>query len=80
MAAFEKVPGVEQYKVIQKEDFSIQAYIKVSNQNTDQVVMKAKKTCADLFRKMDVDIRLVNEIAAPHDRKFRFVESYLMRK
>ena len=72
--AIQYVPGVEQFKVIQFPDFSVQILI-VAHNEVKSVTENVRSRCNGLFRGVAFEVRLVDEIASVP--KFRVVESRL---
>ena len=76
-AILNKVAGVEQYKVIQSRDFSIEVLVKPDpEQSAQQVLENMRDRCKGIFGETPFNVRLVDKIenAGP---KFRMVESSL---
>jgi len=77
MYVLEGVPGVAQYKVIQKGDYSIELLVKTSEMKGEPVIQVLQQRCRQLFGQMPVSIKLVDDIKNPKGHKFRAVESQL---
>jgi len=75
-AILNKVAGVEQYKVIQSRDFSIEVLVKPDPEQSAQVLENMRDRCKGIFGETPFNVRLVDKIenAGP---KFRMVESSL---
>jgi phenylacetate-CoA ligase len=73
------VPGVEQYKVIQENDFSVKVLVKAKKEEADAVLSMVQEHCNKLFGQMSFDIELVDRLENSRGPKFRLVESRLTK-
>jgi phenylacetate-CoA ligase len=69
------VDGLEQYKVIQERDFSIEVLVKTKKHMADSVLQNVEQRCKILFENMPVTIKPVDTTYNPQDHKPRLVES-----
>jgi len=67
-------PGVDQFKITQKEDLSIEVRIKTDMSETEPILKDVTHRCSELFGETPLDVKLVDriDITGP---KFRTVES-----
>ena len=75
VAALESAYGVEQYKVIQHKDLSIELLLKTNAERVEPILDDLRTRCTGLFGNNPFQIRMVDRI----DRKgpkFRLVESH----
>ena len=72
-----KIQGVENFKLTQKNDSSLDLQIRTSSEGRDEVLRAVHVCCRELFGNMPLSIRLVEEIQGEHKPKFRPVESHL---
>jgi phenylacetate-CoA ligase len=79
MYTLEGIPGVEQYKVIQESDHSIQVLVKSREIKVEPVLQALRERCRALFGDMPLTIKPVDEIENARGRKFRVVESRLAK-
>ncbi len=79
MHMLEDVPGVAQYKVIQKSDYSVDLFVETAKTETDPVLQSLEERCKLLFGDLPVSIKHVDRIENPKGSKFRIVESQLVR-
>ena len=79
ITAIGNVAGVGQFKVLQREDYSIQIQLVIQQRETDSVIREVERRCSLLFREEPVSVSVVNSIENLGDRKFRVVESRLPR-
>ena len=79
ITAIGNVAGVGQFKVLQREDYSIQIQLVIHQRETDSVIREVERRCLLLFREEPFSISVVNSIENSGDRKFRVVESRLPR-
>jgi len=75
-ATLDKVTGVEQYKVIQSGDFSIEVLVKSDSDQSAQVLENMDERCAGIFGKTPFNVKLVDKIEN-EGPKFRRVGSKL---
>jgi phenylacetate-CoA ligase len=71
----ESAAGVEQYRVLQRRDYSIEVSVRTDSQDINAVIRDVEQRCGKLFGKIPVDIRLTDVMTAPVDRKSRLVRS-----
>jgi phenylacetate-coenzyme A ligase PaaK-like adenylate-forming protein len=74
--AIQNVPGVDQFKVIQLPDFSIEILV-ITHDEVKSVTANIRSRCANLFRGIQFEIKLVDRIDDSSGPKFRVVESRL---
>jgi len=75
-AVLNKVTDVEQYKVIQRRDFSIEVLVKTDAEQSAQVLQNMRECCRGIFGETPFSVRLVDKIEN-EGPKFRMVESSL---
>jgi phenylacetate-CoA ligase len=75
--AIQYVPGVDQFKVVQRRDFSIEVRIVTRGTDTDSVLENARDRCQPLLRDLPIDVRSVDQIENSNGPKFRLVESHI---
>jgi len=74
MGVLANTPGVAQYKVTQKEDFSIEVSVVTDRNEVKQVIKDVEVRCMELFDETPLDVKLVDNIAVTSG-KSRVVES-----
>jgi phenylacetate-CoA ligase len=74
--AIQNVPGVDQFKVIQFPDFSIEILV-ITHNEVKSVTANVRSRCENLFRGIPFEIKLVDRIDDSSGPKFRVVESRL---
>jgi len=74
MGVLADTPGVAQYKVTQKEDFSIEVSIVTDSNETEPVIKDVQRGCTELFGDTSLNVKLVDKIDVASG-KFRVVES-----
>jgi len=79
ISAIEEIQGIEQYKVLQNEDRTIQVLVMISNGMESQVFGEARQVCLDLFGDTPVRILKVDRVEHASGTKFRIVESALTK-
>jgi len=72
--AIQNVPGVDQFKVIQLPDCSIQILV-ITHNEAKSVTANVRSRCHDLFRGIPYKVKLVDIIDDSSAPKFRVVES-----
>jgi phenylacetate-CoA ligase len=77
MFMLESVPGLAQYKVIQRSDRSIQMLVRTLNNEIEPVLQSLRLISTQLFGNMLVDIKVVGKIEIPEARKYKVVESHV---
>jgi phenylacetate-CoA ligase len=78
IAALQNTPGLDQFKVTQREDYKIEVLFTTrTKEGTDSVVQEVQRRCLLLFREDPFNVSLVSKIEKSEDRKFRAVESLL---
>lgn len=75
----QNVPGVDQFKVTQHEDFSIEILVTSHGDNIQSVTGDVHSRCQTLFREIPYEIKLVDKIENSNAPKFRVVESRVVR-
>lgn len=75
MYSIEDVPGIIQYKVTQKEDYSIEVLVIPSKPGNERLFQELEERCRRLFGQMPISTKGVEEIETDRGRKFRIVES-----
>jgi hypothetical protein len=66
--------GVEQFKVMQKEDLSIEVRIKAYVANAERTIYRVQEVCRVLFGETPLDVKLVERMENA-EQKYRVVES-----
>ncbi len=66
--------GVEQFKVMQKEDLSIEVRIKAYVTNAERTIYRVQEVCRELFGETPLDVKLVERMENA-EQKYRVVES-----
>ena len=66
--------GVEQYKVTQKEDLSIEVRIKADTEEVEAVLQDVQQRCRGLFGEIPLEVVQVDKIDTSQ-QKYRIVES-----
>jgi len=79
ISAIEEIQGIEQYKVFQNEDRTIQLFVMISNGMESQVFGEARQVCLDLFGDTPVRVFKVDRVEHASGTKFRIVESALTK-
>ena len=79
MYVLENVPGVAQYKVIQKSDYSIELLVKMQEVAVEPLLQALEQRCRQLFGDLPISVKWVDRIDAPKGHKLRVVESQLAR-
>ena len=77
-ARLQRVSGVEQYKVVQEKDFSIEVLVKPKSEHADSLSQEIRERCRELFGQMQVNVSLVKKIDGGTGPKVRIVESRLV--
>ena len=75
----EELQGIEQYKVFQNVDQTIDVHVKITDNMESPVLIKLKDVCSDLFGDTPARVVRVDNIEQASGRKFRIVESALTR-
>lgn len=75
--ALQNVPGVDQFKVTQRRDFSIEILVICHEDDAKSVTANVRSRCQTLFRELPFEIKLVDRIENSNAPKFRLVESRL---
>jgi len=70
--------GVDQFKVIQREDHSIELLV-TTREEADAVLRDAEQRCQMLFGNLPVSVRVVERIENPKGAKSRMIESHVSR-
>jgi phenylacetate-CoA ligase len=70
------IRGVENFKLTQKSDSSIDVQLRTSMERKDEVLRAVHLCCRELFGDTPLSVRLVDEIQGEHGPKFRPVESH----
>ena len=79
MYTLQDVEGVDQYRVVQNKDYSIEVFIKISSEDVDAVLQDVRRRCSLLFGDTPTDIRLVDRVIDASAPKFKIVESRVMK-
>jgi phenylacetate-CoA ligase len=80
MCALESLPGLDQYRVLQRFDNSIELLLRINKVKVELVYQNARELCRNLFGDATpIDIRLVDAIDNPRGHKLRVVESQVAR-
>jgi phenylacetate-CoA ligase len=75
MSVLEALPGVDQYKVVQRRDFSIELLLRTTKRD-ESILRKAGERCKTLFDdSIQIDSRLVDAIDNRRGLKLKMVES-----
>ncbi len=72
MHTLQEVENLEQFRVIQRGDFSIEVQVKASRE-IEKVVEEVDRRCGILFHGMHYSIRLVESIGPEKGKKFKIV-------
>jgi phenylacetate-CoA ligase len=76
MGTLESANGVEQYRLIQNTDSSIDVLVVAKQVGSETIIQELTSRCNLLFGNTIVRIKLVNKIDVK-TRKFRFIESHV---
>ncbi len=79
MSVLETIPGIAQYKVTQRSDYSLEVVVKTNETKPDSLIQLIQDRCVELFEKTPISVRIVDRIEHPKGGKFRVVESELRR-
>jgi phenylacetate-CoA ligase len=79
MYTLQDVDGVDQYRVVQRKDYLIEVFIRVSKDDDDVVLHEVKRRCRLLFGDTPTEVRLVDRIFDPSKPKFKIVESHVVK-
>jgi phenylacetate-CoA ligase len=71
------INGVENFKLIQKRDFSIEIYFRTKGTDAEAAYTTFHRRCAELFGGLPLRVKMVDEIEGERGPKFRPVESHL---
>jgi phenylacetate-CoA ligase len=69
--------GIQQYKVLQRGDFSIEVSVKTYTKHTDPVLRDVEQRCRRLFGMMPLKVKLADSLEDSLGQKLRLVESRL---
>jgi phenylacetate-CoA ligase len=72
--------GVEQFKVIQDDDYSVEVFIETSETRIKQVLQDVEMRCSKVLGGLSINVRLVDSIENGKGPKYRLVESRLINK
>lgn len=75
MRMFEDLPGIAQYKVHQREDYSIDVLVEAFRNPNEPLLESLQERLARLFGATPFSIQLVDKIDYPKGHKFRAVQS-----
>jgi phenylacetate-CoA ligase len=75
--AFATISGIEQFRIIQEKDFSIEVFIKQGDEKKAGILKEAQQCCRALFGETPVSVRLIDRLDNPNGKKFRAIESRL---
>jgi phenylacetate-CoA ligase len=75
--AFATISGIEQFRIIQEKDFSIEVFIKQNDEKKNGILTQAQQRCRTLFGETPVTVRLIDKLDNPKGKKFRAIESRL---
>lgn len=75
--ALQAVKGVNEYKMIQRSDYSVELLVKTTTVETEQMIRDVQQRCSQLFGDIPVNIKYVDEIENHRGHKGRLVESHL---
>jgi phenylacetate-CoA ligase len=76
MHVLQDVSGLEQFKVVQRNDYSIEVLVRVSG-DLESVLNEVENRCNLLFRGLRFRVFPVESIRAGRGEKFRVVESHV---
>jgi len=76
----EELQGIEQYKVFQNKDQTIDLHVKITDGMESIVFFELRRVCSDLFGDTPARIVKVDHVEQASGRKFRIVESALTSK
>jgi phenylacetate-CoA ligase len=77
VAALQNTPGVDQFKVTQREDYSIEIQAAIYRGDPEVVTQEVRRRCYLLFGIMPFNVSLVGKIEGSQGRKYRVVESHI---
>jgi phenylacetate-CoA ligase len=75
--AFATISGIEQFKIIQEKNFSIEVFIKYGDEKKNGILTDVQQRCRALFGETPVIVRLTDRLDNPKGKKFRAIESRL---
>ena len=79
MSALESLPGVDQYRVVQNLDYTIELSLRVNSSKVGSILRSVRERCTDLFGEaIPIYMRLVDEVDS-RGRKLSIVESRVAR-
>jgi len=76
MNELQEVAGLEQFKVVQRDDYSIEVLV-VMAANSEDILNMVEKKCDILFRGLPTKVITVDRIPVNPGEKFRMVESHV---
>ena len=74
--AFATISGIEQFRIVQEKDFSIEVLIKQRDEK-DGTLADVQQRCRALLGATPVTVRLIDRLDNPIGKKFRAIESRL---
>jgi phenylacetate-CoA ligase len=77
VSSLNEANGVDQFKVTQREDCSIEVWIVTHQDDTESVTEEVERSCRHLFGETPLEVHVVEKIENSESRKFRAVESRL---
>ena len=77
MGRVRRIEGVENLKLTQKRDFSMELQVRTRTEKSEEVLRVLRLRCLELFGEVPINIKLVDEIEGERGPKFRPVESEL---
>ena len=75
IGVMDDTPEVEQYKVLQRRDYSIEVSVRTNSEEVDTVLRDVELRCRRLFGKMSLDVKPMRSVRQTIGQKSRLVES-----
>ena len=76
MSRVRGIEGVENFKLTQQDDLSINVQFRTRSIEADTVLRNLQNLCTELFGGVPANVELVDEIEGERGPKFRAVESH----
>ncbi|HXZ89523.1 MAG TPA: hypothetical protein VEG61_00545 [Candidatus Dormibacteraeota bacterium] len=76
----DQIVGVDQFKVTQKQDYSVELQVKTNGARDEALVRELQQLCTDTLRDTALSIMIVDRIENQTGPKFRLVESQLTQR
>ncbi len=74
------IDGVDQFRVLQKKDYSIEVFVKVSGGEVEPVLREVARRSRLLFGETPIEVKVVDRVIDPDKPKFRIVESQIDKR